>query len=85
MIEQGVNASFYQSRSIVAPLGLPDEILAYYDDLFPKVVEDTDFQDEMTRSGFNYVKIAGHEEATKYMLQIFEENKESVTAAAKQQ
>lgn len=83
MIEQGVNASFYQSRSIVAPLGLPEEIVAYYDDLFIKVVEDADFQDEMTRSGFNYIKIAGHEAATKYMLQIFEENKDSVIAAAK--
>jgi len=85
MIEQGVNATFYQSRSFVAPVGVTPEMIAYYDELFKKAVEDKDFQAELAKSGFNLLKIAGNKAATEYMLKGFNADKDSIIAAAKQQ
>lgn len=85
MIEQGVNATFFQSRSFVAPVGVSDAMIAYYDDILKKAIEDKDFQNELTKSGFNLLKIAGHKDATAYMLKGYNADKDSIIAAAKQQ
>ncbi|MCI8649615.1 MAG: tripartite tricarboxylate transporter substrate binding protein [Anaerotruncus sp.] len=85
MKEQGVDAKFYQWRSFVLPAGASDDIIAYYDDVFAKVIADPDFQKDLAAGGFNLLEIAGHEAATKYMLEDFEANKESIMSAAKAQ
>lgn len=83
MIEQGVNASFIQARSYVAPVGVSDKIIAFYDDLFKKVIADKDFQAELTKSGFNLITVPGNKDATDYMLKDFAKNKDSIIVAAK--
>ena len=85
MIEQGVDASFFQSRSFVAPVGVSDGVVAFYGDLFKKAIADKDFQNDLAKSGFNLVSVAGKKEATDYMIKEYEKNKDSIISAAKQQ
>lgn len=85
MKEQGVDAKFYQWRSFVLPAGAPDEVVAFYDDVFAQVIADPDFQKDLTEGGFNLLEIAGHEAATEYMLEDFEANKDSIMSAANAQ
>lgn len=85
MKEQGVDAKFYQWRSYVLPAGAADEIVAFYDDVFTQVVNDPDFQKELSDGGFNPLQIGGHEAATQYMLEDFEANKDSIMSAANAQ
>ena len=85
MKEQGVDASFYQWRSYVLPAGASDEIVKFYDDVFTQVLNDADFQKELAESGFNFLNIAGHEAATKYMQDDFAANKDNIMAAANAQ
>ncbi len=82
MKEQGVDATFYQWRSYVLPAGAPEEVVAFYDDVFAQVNADQDFQKELAEGGFNLLEIAGHEAATEYMLEDFEANKDAIMSAA---
>lgn len=82
MKEQGVDATFYQWRSFVLPAGASDDIVAYYDDVFTKVIADPDFQKDLADGGFNLLEIAGHEAATDYMLADFAANKDAIMSAA---
>ena len=84
MVEQGVDATFYQWRSFVAPAGVSDDIVAFYDDVFTKTMADADFQKELTEGGFNFIDKAGHEAATDYMKEDFEANKDTIIATAEQ-
>ena len=82
MIEQGVDATFTQWRSIVLPAGASDEVIAYYDDLCAQVLADEDFQKEMADSGFNFVNYSGHEDCTEFMEADFEASKDTIIEAA---
>lgn len=82
MKEQGIDATFYQWRSFVLPAGASDDIVAFYDDVFTKVIADPDFQKDLADSGFNLLEVAGHEAATEYMLTDFEANKDAIMSAA---
>lgn len=48
LVEQGINLSTWGSvKGIAGPKGLPDEIVAYYEELFKKITEDADFKKSM--------------------------------------
>lgn len=85
MKDQGVDASFYQWRSFCLPAGAPDEVVAFYGDIFAQVVANPDFQKELAEAGFNLLEIAGVDACTEYMLADFEANKDSIMAAANAQ
>lgn len=85
MIEQGVDATFYQWRSFVLPAGASDDIVAFYDDVFTQVMADEDFRQELADGGFNFLDVAGHEAATEYMEADFEANKDAIMSAANAQ
>lgn len=82
MIEQGVDATFYQWRSYVLPAGADDEVVAFYDDVCEQVINDADFQKELADGGFNLLEESGHEAATEYMLNDFEANKDLIMETA---
>lgn len=82
MMEQGVDATFYQWRSYVAPAGVSQEIIDFYDGVFEQTVADPDFQKELKDGGFNLLEKAGHEAATQYMLEDFKANKDAIMKAA---
>lgn len=82
MKEQGVDATFYQWRAFVAPAGTPDEIVAFYDDVFTKTIADPEFQKELAESGFNLVEMGDHESALEYMMEDFNANKDNIIATA---
>jgi len=45
LIEQGINLNTWGSvKGVAGPKGLPDEIVAYYEDLFKKISEDAEFK-----------------------------------------
>lgn len=45
LIEQGINFFTWGSiKGVAGPKGLPDEIVAYYEDLFKKISEDAEFK-----------------------------------------
>ena len=48
-------------------------------------MNDADFQKELAESGFNFLNVAGHEAATKYMQDDFAANKDNIMAAANAQ
>jgi len=78
--EQGIDATFFQLRSYVAPAGTPDEIVDFYIDAFQKTLEDPDFQKELADSGFNYLPMSGPE-AYERMMQIYDDSKDQILAA----
>jgi len=48
LIEQGINLNTWGSvKGIAGPKALPEEIVAYYEDLFKKITEDADFKKTM--------------------------------------
>lgn len=83
MIEQGINATFFQWRGFVAPAGTPENIVKGYQEIFKKTLEDAQCIAELKKAGFNPVNKAGAE-AAKYMSENFEANKDAIIATAKQ-
>ncbi|MDR1931589.1 MAG: tripartite tricarboxylate transporter substrate binding protein [Spirochaetales bacterium] len=83
MIEQGINATFFQWRAFVAPAGTPDNIVKGYQEIFQKTLDDKDCAAELTKAGFNFVNIGGAK-AYPYMMESFEANKDVIVATAKQ-
>lgn len=81
MIEQGVDATFFQIRTFVLPAGTPNEIVAGYVDLFEKVVNDPEFIKELSEAGFNPLNVVG-DDAQKLMMDDFNSNKDNIIATA---
>ena len=75
----------YPRMNVENATGASDEIVKFYDDVFTQVMNDADFQKELAESGFNFLNIAGHEAATKYMQDDFAANKDNIMAAANAQ
>ena len=52
LIEQGIDFWAYGSiKGVAVPPGTPDEIIAYYEELFRQICEDPDFQEAMENMG----------------------------------
>ncbi|GHU08249.1 hypothetical protein FACS1894158_17380 [Betaproteobacteria bacterium] len=83
MIEQGVNATFAQWGYIVAPAGMPDNIVKGFQDIFQKALNDPDCIKELQAAGFETVNIGGPE-AVSFALKLFEDSKEVIISTAKQ-
>jgi tripartite-type tricarboxylate transporter receptor subunit TctC len=83
MIEQGIDATFAQWGSIVAPAGTPDDIVKGYQDIFQKTLNDPDCVKELRAAGFETVNIGGPE-VVSFALKLFNDSKDAIVATAKQ-
>lgn len=81
MVEEGVDASFFQIRYFVLPAGADEEVVKFYSDLCKQVNADEDLRKELADSGFDFVDEGGNEECVAYVMDVFNREKDSIVAA----
>jgi putative tricarboxylic transport membrane protein len=70
--ESGVDLSFAQFRGIVAPKDIPPEAVAYLENLFRKVAESKDWQDNYIRPNMLFPRFLGAEEFKREIPKVVE-------------
>ena len=84
MKEQGIDATFHQIRSFVLPAGAPEDVIAFYDDVFTQTFADTEFQQALADGGFEFVDMHDSASATEYMMEDFNSLKDSIIASVEE-
>ncbi len=81
MMEEGVDASFFQIRYFVLPAGADQAVVDYYSELSKQVNADEEFRKELAAAGFSFVDAGGNEACVEYVMDVFNKEKDGVVAA----
>jgi putative tricarboxylic transport membrane protein len=68
--EQGYNVNWKMFRSVVAPAGIPRDAISYYETMFKKMTDSSQWKEEYIKKYMLTPAWQGHQEATKFVAEV---------------